>query len=501
MCILFPTNSGGLVTLSSRLFLALSLAPLLVAQTKYQTDLISMSPLGFWPLNNTPNDLSGHGNNGALTGNLPIAPFSTSFTSPVEPNSLILAGGNETFTVPPNPLFNLTALQPMTLTAWIRTDCQGIDTMFILGKADVNTNTGYTLLVDNGALGAPRNGGRLAFALFAAGAPIVLVESTNPVNDGRWRMVTATYDGSGSASGVHLYIDGNNATTTTLASAAGGSILNTSPLTIGNATDGLAPLEGSISGPALFGVALTPAQIVQLATDATAARAILGQFAFGGGWYSAIYFSNGSLNQVSFTVNFIGDDGHPLSVPLLGGAATSSATVTLAPGGSTVLEAPNVGTLNQGYVSVLLPVGVTGYGVFRQSIPGIADQEAVVPLAYPNVTTLTMVYDEINSTTAVAIVNATNAPTSITITVEDVNGNVIGTTAAPLVLQPGTKTEALLRTIPGLSGMAGNRGIAKFTLPSGGAVVLGLRAKGVALTSIPTVGNRVLFDFIGEPFF
>jgi hypothetical protein len=257
-----------------------------------------------------------------------------------------------------------------------------------------------------------------------------------------------------------------------------------------------------LSGAALFGVALTPAQVTQLATDATAARAVLGQFAFGGGWYSAIYFSNGSLNQVTFTVNFIGDNGSPLSVPFLGGNTASSVTITLAAGGSTVLEAPNVGTtVNQGYVSVFLPVGVTGYGVFRQSVPGAADQEAVVPLVYPNVTTLTMVYDETNSTTAVAIVNPGNAATSITITVEDATGNVIGTTVSPLVLQPGTKTEALLRTLPGLSAMAGNRGIVKFTVPSGGMVVLGLRARGLALTSIPTVGNRVLFDFIGEPFF
>ena len=144
------------------------------------------------------------------------------------------------------------------------------------------------MLVDNGGVGGPVNGGRLAFVLIASGTPLVAVESTNAVTDGRWRMVTATYDGSGSASGVHLYIDGNNTPTTTLASAVGGtSILNTAPLTIGNTPDGSASFEGSISGPALFGAALTPAQVVQLAADANAARAILGQFVFGGGWYTA----------------------------------------------------------------------------------------------------------------------------------------------------------------------------------------------------------------------
>ena len=263
--------------------------------------------------------------------------------------------------------------------------------------------------------------------------------------------------------------------------------------------DGSAAFEGSISGPALFGVALTPAQVVELAGDSNASRAILGQFVFGGGWYTALYFSNGSVNQVTFTVNFIGDDGNPLNVPSLNG---TSKTVTLAPGGSTMLEAPNVGSLAEGYVSVALPVGVTGYGVFRQSVPGLPDQEAVVPLAYPNVTALSMVYDDINAITAIAVVNPSNVATSITITAEDVSGNVIATSASPLVLQPGTKQIGLLRSIlPGLNGIVGNRGIAKFTIPTGGIVVLGLRAKGVALTSIPTINGRTLFDFTGEQFF
>jgi len=195
------------VNLSTRLFLALSIAPLLVAQTKYQTDLIAMSPLGFWPLNNFPNDVSGHGNSGLLPNG---GFFTNNLTSPAEPNSLVLTGDNEVFTVPPNALYNLSALQPMTITAWIKTDCLGNGSMIIVGKADPNTITGFSLLVDNGDLGAPMNSGRLAFLLIASGTPVVLVESTNAVTDGRWRMVTATYDGSGSASGVHLYIDGNN---------------------------------------------------------------------------------------------------------------------------------------------------------------------------------------------------------------------------------------------------------------------------------------------------
>src|SRR5438552_7167321 len=132
------------MTLSSRLFLALSVAPFLVAQTKYQTDLLALNPLGFWPLNFNVNDFSGHGNNGAASTGMV---FSNNLTSPVEPNFLAFDGGNQVFAVPGNTIFNLSALQPMTLTAWIKTDAQGLGSMFVLGKADPKTLTGFALIV------------------------------------------------------------------------------------------------------------------------------------------------------------------------------------------------------------------------------------------------------------------------------------------------------------------------------------------------------------------
>jgi hypothetical protein len=57
---------------------------------------------------------------------------------------------------------------------------------------------------------------------------------------------------------------------------------------------------------------------------------ILPQFAFGGGWYSAMYFTNGAGTPVSFTVHFISDAGTPLIVPALNGSSTQ---VTLRNGG------------------------------------------------------------------------------------------------------------------------------------------------------------------------
>ena len=62
-------------------------------------------------------------------------------------------------------------------------------------------------------------------------------------------------------------------------------------------------------------------------------------------------------------------------------------------------------------------------------------------------------------------------------------GAVIGTSSIPLAA--GAKTEATLRSIPGFSGVVGNRGSAEFTVSSGSVAVLGLRFNGTAFTSIP----------------
>ena len=245
----------------------------------------------------------------------------------------------------------------------------------------------------------------------------------------------------------------------------------------------------------VFGVALTPGQIQPLAEDALSAKAILGQFAFGGGWYSAIYFANTGPDEVSFPVSFTRDSGNPLQVPSISG---SSKTITLAPGGSAVIEAPNAGILMQGYVTASLPPGVTGYAVFRQSVAGIPDQEAVVPLVPLGSQNTPLVYDETNNLiTAVAIVNTSSLVITVAVNIVNTSGTEIGTSS--VVLQPFSKTAVVLRSLPGLSQIVGTRGIARFTVSAGDIAILGLRANGAAFTSIPAQPQSHTIKFVGTP--
>jgi len=211
---------------------------------------------------------------------------------------------------------------------------------------------------------------------------------------------------------------------------------------------------------------------------------VLPQLAFGGGWYTALYFTNTNTAPVSFMVSFIGNDGNPLIVPALGG---SSVTVNLAARGTAIIEAPNVGSLVQGYVVAALPAGVDGYGIFRQSVPGVPDQEAVVPLSGNTATTSTLLFDETKYVTGVAVVNLASVNNTITATARDNQGNTLGTGTIPLA--PNAKTALVLRNIPGLASIAGAIGNVDFTATIGNVAALGLRFNGTAFTSIPT-SNR-----------
>jgi hypothetical protein len=476
------------------LILALPLASLAVAQN-YNTDAVSFNPIGYWQLASNFGDTSSH-NATLVTNNVS---FVTPNNPPCGAGSVALVGGPQTAVGGSQTLtlssaasanFSFTTSSKFTAMAWVKTTGQALGVMPIVAKADPATSTGWGLLVDNGgnngiASGLTQGSGRVAFGFFAQGNLALVIESVLIVNDGNWHLVAGSSDGTGLATGLHIYIDGVPVTTSILGSTGTGTVTNTAAFSIGNFPDGSLPFEGNIAGVAVFNTTLTPAQLTQLSTDAGIAKAILSQFAFGGGWYSAVYFTNTGPGTVSFTVSFTGDSGNPLIVPPL---TTGSTVVTLGPGASTIIEGLNSGALQEGYVTAYLPVGVTGYGLFRQSVPGIADQEAVVPLDATNFGTEFLTYDETNGlVTAVAIVNSINVPITITMTVTDHNGNVVGTNTLP-PLAPFTKIENVLNAyVPAITG---TRGSVTFSSPQSGMSVIGIRFKGAAFSSIPGLSGR-----------
>jgi hypothetical protein len=218
---------------------------------------------------------------------------------------------------------------------------------------------------------------------------------------------------------------------------------------------------------------------------------VLPQLVFGGGWDSTLYFTNQNNVPASIAVNFFTDAGAPLRIPTAGG---TSAMVNLPAYGTAAVMAPDAGSLYNGYATFVLPSGVVGYGVLRQITGRQTSHEAVVPFSNVAATINTLVWDDTNAgaQTQVAIVNPGTTSTVVAITALDSQGNTLGTSS--LHLAGLNKTVTTLESLPGLSGMFGNRGSARFVASTGNVSVLGLRFDGVAFSSIPVASDVPLGD-------
>lgn len=216
----------------------------------------------------------------------------------------------------------------------------------------------------------------------------------------------------------------------------------------------------------------------------TGVTKVLPQLAFGsssdlGNWATAVYLHNTTSAPVQATVRFFSAEGAPLSVP---GVNAASTVISLAPRGTGVVEVPTVGPLTQGWVQVDSPEGVIGYGIFRQTLPGVNPQEGVVPFSSSSSAGAAIVFDETDYVTAVAVLNPGTAPVTVIVAARDEAGNEIG--RFTLALNARQRAAFVVRDRPEMTAMRGRRGVLEFSAADGPVSVLGLRFNGLAFTSI-----------------
>ncbi len=211
---------------------------------------------------------------------------------------------------------------------------------------------------------------------------------------------------------------------------------------------------------------------------------LLPQLAYGGGWSTTVYLANTGSAAGTCTLNFYDDSGNTLAAPVNGGALLAVLNQALVPGAAVSFDFPNTGPLRQGWISLDLAAGVTGYAVFRQTVVGAQDQEAVVPLVAAGAVSASFPFDNRSLVTTAAVVNPSNAATMVNISVRNAAAATIGTTQ--ITLQPRSKTAFVLADLPGLGLAATANGTVDFVTASPASVaVLGLRFRSSAFTSIP----------------
>jgi hypothetical protein len=93
----------------------------------------------------------------------------------------------------------------------------------------------------------------------------MVVKSLINLNDGNWHFILATYDGTMVASGVTLYVDGVEDTSSVITSdTIDGSILNSANLNIGARNDGSSSFSGKISVAAVWNKELSSGEITAI---------------------------------------------------------------------------------------------------------------------------------------------------------------------------------------------------------------------------------------------
>ncbi len=211
---------------------------------------------------------------------------------------------------------------------------------------------------------------------------------------------------------------------------------------------------------------------------------LLPQLAYGGGWSTTVYLSNTGSSAGTSVLTFYDDSGNLLSAPVNGGLPVSTLNPALGPGASVSFDFLSTGPLRQGWISLDLAAEVNAYAVFKQSVSGSQDQEAVVPLAAPGATSASFPFDNRSLVTTAAVVNASSASAMVNIVVRNAAAATIGT--AQITLQPRSKTAFVLADLPGLGLAATANGTVDFVTASPATVaVLGLRFRSQAFTSIP----------------
>lgn len=221
--------------------------------------------------------------------------------------------------------------------------------------------------------------------------------------------------------------------------------------------------------------------------------ASMAQLASAGGWDTSFTLVNMGSAAACASLQFYADpNGGPLSLPftfpqgLIPSTTTSNVVENVNPDALLVMDTtgPAANAVNIGWAYLQVAGDVGGYGIFTNT-PN--NWEAVVPLETRNANFYVLPFDNTNPlATGVAIANLSIEPATIDAKILSDAGLEIDDETVQM--DPLGHTSFLLAST--YAATAGVRGSVVFTSESGGQIsVLGLRANGPALTTVPVLAD------------
>ncbi len=220
--------------------------------------------VGWWPADGNATDIAGN-NHGTLKNGATFAAGKVGQAFSFDGVDSVVEIANEA-------KFDFDGTDAFTIDAWIKTSPKVVGDHIIVAKQNINpaqpvSYPGYGLVIDD-SIGPPKPYVHTdaLMLILQHGWPdqIIWVRGTTDIIDGQWHHVAGTYDGSGSASGVKLYVDGVLESMIVEQDDLGANtILNNAPLTIGTRKDNTADVafNGLIDEVEVYNRALTASEI------------------------------------------------------------------------------------------------------------------------------------------------------------------------------------------------------------------------------------------------
>lgn len=301
----------------------------------------SLSPSGWWPLNDSPGsttvtDASGNANPGALSGSVTLGGPSPIPGSPGD-TSATFAGGDAATTNKPTGAFTFSVLVKTTSTSPV------ID---IADTGADGASGGWYLLLNG-------NAAHQIQAAVGAYTNQINTSITN-IEDGQWHNVVVTYDGAS----LSIYLDGS------LVASAPESATVASPYGLTLAREAAAAqhyFPGSLSEALLLPTAATPAQVSQIytasgITPATTPGIPSGVTATSNANTQSVVSwaaptSDGGSSVIAYVVRYSSDNGTTWTTATTNATATTFTVTGLANGTSYVFDVAARNSAGQGAYS------------------------------------------------------------------------------------------------------------------------------------------------------
>jgi len=211
------------------------------------------TPISSYEFENNVLDSTGT-NHGTVTGN-------TQFTTGKVGNNAFDFDDNTFITLLNENNFDFEKDQQFSVAFWAKFNNLDSNWNTIINKWQSSSPNGW-LISQSGTT----NGFDIHISNNFSGGDLIRVRVSNILTSNTWTHVVATYDGSGQASGVKIYINGVEKPTLIFNDNLSSSILNNIPLRLGAFVDGGAinTMNGQLDQVEIFGKELTASEVSKI---------------------------------------------------------------------------------------------------------------------------------------------------------------------------------------------------------------------------------------------